>query len=320
MESKAAVIGIDIGGTYTKLGVVARSGEMLSFKRFPSRANQPFEVFLRELKNALQEVKAELPDEVILKGIGIGAPVANYSTGEMGNASNFKWGTCTPLAKSVKEVSGLPVHIQNDASVAALGELRFGGAKGMKNFVVVTLGTGVGGGFFVNGTLHSGSRGMGGEIGHTIIVRNGRQCPCGLKGCLEVYSSVTGTVISAKNLLASTSAPSSLRDIPIDQLEGRDIFEAAKKQDDLAIEAFRIAGEMLGYGLADVVAYFEPEAIFITGGLAKAGDMVLLPTIQYMEENVFNIFQNQVKVSISSLVNKEGAVLGAAALAWDELN
>lgn len=319
MQQKNTVIGIDLGGTYTKLGLVTESGEMLIQKKFPTKADQPFDVFIGELKDILAEVKAEVMEKVVVKGIGIGAPVANCYTGMMENPSNFKWGVSVPLAKRVAEISGLEVFIHNDASVAALGEMQFGGARNMNHFVVVTLGTGVGSGFVINGQLHGGHRGMAGEMGHTIVVPGGRQCPCGLKGCLEQYASVTGTVKSAKQLLASESKASLLRDIPLEDLEGKDIFDAAQQGDEIALEAFNIAGRMLGFRLADTVAYFDPEAIFITGGLAKAGDMILNPTIEMMEENLFNIYRNRVKVLISELVHREGAVLGAAALALKEL-
>jgi len=318
MQPTQAVIGMDLGGTFTKIGIVDVDGNMLALEHFPTLADQPFDVFLHELHAVFADMKENISPDVELLSAGVGAPDTNCFTGVMENPPNFKWGEVVPLAKGLSNVLKLPVLVNNDANVAALGEMQFGGAKGMKHFSVITLGTGVGSGFVVDGKLHIGNDGMAGEIGHTIAIRNGRLCKCGLKGCLEQYASVTGIRKSVQFLLEGKDVPSVLRKFDFEDLTGKAINDAALAGDAIALEAFEFTGEMLGYKLAEMVAYFNPEAIFLTGGLAKAGDFILQPTLKHLEANLLHIFHGRVKLLISDLVDKEGAVLGAAALAWQK--
>lgn len=318
-EPKKAVIGIDLGGTFTKIGVVDRAGNVMALERFSSHANEPFETFLEELESVHKRMMAKMPSDLKIIAVGIGAPSTNCFTGEMENPSNFNWGEVVPLADEVKKICKSPVFVNNDANVAALGEMKFGGGQGMQHLAVITLGTGLGSGFVVNGRLHIGQDGMAGEIGHTIAVRDGRQCRCGLKGCIEQYVSVTGIRRTVQDLLNEKGKTSILQGQSFEEITGKEVSEAAMEDDAVALEAFELTGKMLGEGLADVVAYFNPEAIFLTGGLAKARHFILEPTRRYLKKNVFHIYEDRVNVLISELVNKEGAVLGAAALAWQRL-
>lgn len=317
MQPKEAVIGIDIGGTFTKFGVVDQEGEVLILDRIPSRADEPFENFLSELEKEFKSIQKKIGNEIELKAVGVGAPDTNCFTGEMENPPNFDWGEVVPLAEGINRVMGLPVYVNNDANVAALGEMKYGGGKGMKHLIVATLGTGVGSGFIVDGKLHIGQDGMAGELGHTTAVRDGRQCKCGLKGCLEQYASVTGIRRTVQELVENSNTKSPLDQYSFEELTGKIIADAAHENDSIAQEAFEITGKMLGQNLADAVAYFNPEAIFITGGLAKAGDLILEPTRRHLKANLLHIYHHRVKLMMSELVDKEGAVLGAAALAWD---
>lgn len=319
MQPTQAVIGMDLGGTFTKIGIVDAFGNFLALERFPTLADQPFPVFLDELRAVYSEMKDQLPPDVEILLAGVGAPDTNCFTGVMENPPNFNWGTIVPLAQGLSEVLKVPVYVNNDANVAALGEMQFGGAKGMKHFSVITLGTGVGSGFVVDGKLHIGNDGMAGEIGHTIAIRHGRLCKCGLHGCLEQYASVTGIRKSVQFLLEAKDTPSVLRKHDFEDLTGKAINDAALAGDPIALEAFEFTGEMLGYKLAEMVAYFNPEAIFLTGGLAKAGIFILEPTLKHLEANLLHIFRGRVRLLISELVDKEGAVLGAAALAWQKV-
>lgn len=320
MKPLDAVIGIDLGGTFTKIGVVDKQGNMLMLDRFPSRADEPFEYFLEEFQQSFQNIKKTLGEHINLLAIGVGAPDTNCFTGEMENPPNFKWGEVVPLATGIQSVTKLPVFVNNDANVAALGEMIYGGGKGMKHLVVVTLGTGVGSGFIVDGKLHIGHHGMAGELGHVNAVRNGRLCRCGLYGCLEQYSSVTGVRKSVRILAQETDMPSRFRGLSLEEINGEEVANAALAGDEIAKEAFEIAGKLLGEKLADVVAFFNPEAIFLTGGLVKAGKLILEPTQKHMEQNLLHIYHDRTKILISDLVDQEGAVLGAAALGWDNIN
>ncbi|MEN0049777.1 MAG: ROK family protein [Bacteroidota bacterium] len=320
MKAKNTVIGIDLGGTFTKIGVIDKEGSVLALERFPSHADEPFETFLKELEKVFEKIKLQLADNVEIIAVGVGAPDTNCFTGEMENPPNFNWGEVVPLAKGIENIFKIPVFVNNDANVAALGEMQFGGGKGMKHLVVITLGTGLGSGFIVDGQLHVGQDGMAGEIGHTIAVRGGRQCRCGLKGCLEQYVSVTGIRRNVEDLLMVKGRDSLLRGQSFEELTGKEISEAAQANDQVALEAFEFTGQMLGEGLASMVAYFNPEAIFLTGGLAKAGDLILDPTRRHLKKNVLHIYEDRVDVHISELVDREGAVLGAAALGWRNID
>ncbi|MEM8528394.1 MAG: ROK family protein [Bacteroidota bacterium] len=320
MQTKNTVIGIDLGGTFTKIGVIDKEGNVLALERFPSHADEPFETFLAELEKVFGNIKSQLESHVKIAAVGVGAPDTNCFTGEMENPPNFNWGKVVPLAKGIEGIFKVPVFVNNDANVAALGEMQFGGGKGMNHLVVITLGTGLGSGFIVNGQLHVGHDGMAGEMGHTMAVPGGRQCRCGLKGCLEQYVSVTGIRRNVEDLLMEKGRDSLLRGQSFEELTGKGISEAAQANDQVALEAFEYTGKMLGQGLASAVAYFNPEAIFLTGGLAKAGDFILEPTRRHLKENALHIYKNRIKVFISELVDQEGAVLGAGALGWQGID
>ncbi|MDH7604307.1 MAG: ROK family protein [Melioribacter sp.] len=318
MSKVKVVIGVDIGGTNTKFGFVDKNGKCYYEKSIPTRAEEKSEQLFKRLFLEINRVYKKLENNLELAGIGIGAPNANYYKGTVEQPPNLNWGTVNVL-KEIKKYSSLPSAITNDANAAAIGEMLFGIAKGMKNFVVITLGTGLGSGIVVDGKLVYGSDGFAGELGHTIVDPNGRQCGCGRKGCLETYASASGIKRTAFELMASTSFPSKLRTIPYEELTSKDIYKAAKKGDRLALECFDFTARILGFKLADIVAHLSPEAIILFGGLAVAGDLLIKPTKKYLEENLLNIFKNKVKILQSSLIKRNSAVLGAAALIWNEL-
>lgn len=313
------VLGIDIGGTYTKLGLVTRTGSILQVKKFSTGANDPFDDFLAKLRKEVNALKSVLKTDQEIISIGIGAPNANSSSGAMEHAPNFKWGDVIPIAESVKNLFDLPVAITNDANASALGELIFGLAKGMKNFVVLTLGTGLGSGIVSNGELLIGEHGMAGEIGHVNVGSgpNARQCNCGLKGCLETYVSVTGIRRTIFELIAEMANDSPLRSVSFDDMTGEIISDAALNGDVIALKAFEHTGNILGVQMADTTAHVDPEAFILLGGLSKAGNILLRPTIKSMERNLFTIYKGKVKVLISETPG-DHAVLGPAALAWSQ--
>ncbi len=318
MSKIKVVIGVDIGGTNTKFGLVDKNGKCYYEKSIPTHAEEKAQQFFERLFLEINRAYKKFENKLELAGIGIGAPNANYYKGTVEQPPNLNWGTVNVL-KEIKKYSSLPSAITNDANAAAIGEMLFGAAKGMKNFVVITLGTGLGSGIVVNGQLVYGNDGFAGELGHTIVDPNGRQCGCGRRGCLETYASASGIKRTAFELIASTCIPSKLRKIPYDKLTSKDIYNAAKSGDKLALECFDITAKILGFKLADTVAHLSPEAIILFGGLAVAGDLLIKPTKKYLEENLLNIFKNKVKILQSSLIKRNSAVLGAAALIWNEL-
>ncbi|HPN39217.1 MAG TPA: ROK family protein, partial [Melioribacteraceae bacterium] len=254
-----------------------------------------------------------------LAGIGIGAPNANYYKGTVEQPPNLNWGFVN-VVEIMKAHFNLPIAITNDANAAAIGEMLFGAAKGMKNFIVITLGTGVGSGIVVDGNLVYGNDGFAGEIGHTTAIPNGRLCGCGKKGCLETYLSASGFKRTSFELLVNYNKKSSLNNYTFDELSPKIIYEEALNNDTVAKETFEESAKVLGRVLADSVAYTSPEAIIIFGGVAKSGDMLFIPLKRYFEENLLNIFKNKVKILPSGLSDKNIAVLGAAALIWNEIN
>jgi glucokinase len=323
MQPKRFSIGIDIGGTNTAYGIVNRRGEILIQDRFHTRDYTTPEKFITELKNRLQPEIDNFGKDAF-SGIGIGAPNANFYSGEIMLAPNLPWKGTIALRKLTEEAFGLPVTITNDANATALGEMTYGAAKGMKDFIIVTLGTGVGSGFVANGQLIYGHDGFAGEMGHIIAVRNGRDCGCGRKGCLETYSSATGIVRTAKEWLQQNKGKSNadhndwLKNIYESggEISSSGIHKAALAGDPLAIEIFDYTGMLLGQALADMVAITSPEAIILFGGLAKAGNYILEPTKRYMEENLLAIFQNKINIIPSGLSERDAAILGSSALAW----
>ena len=318
MEKTEVTLGIDIGGTNTAFGFVDRSGKAAYESSIPTNADDgPGDLFERLFKEVERKFK-DLSTDFNLIGIGIGAPNANYYRGTVEEPPNLKWGIVNIL-EIVKKYSDLPSAITNDANAAAIGELQFGAARGMKNFIVITLGTGLGSGIVANGELIYGHDGFAGEIGHTIVFPDGRQCGCGRKGCLETYASASGIRRTVFELLARTTKKSILRSVSFEDLTSRMIYEAAVAGDDIALEAFDYTAKILGIKLADSVAHTSPEAIILFGGLASSGDLLFKPTKKYMEENLLNIFKNKVRLIPSGLPEGNSAVLGAGALIWNEL-
>jgi len=312
---KELVLGIDIGGTYTKLGLVTRTGEILAKKNFPTGAKKPFDVFRKQLGSEMNTLTSTLKPGQKIKAIGVGAPNANGYSGKMEHAVNFRWGDEVPLVSSIKKILDYPVALANDANASAVGELQFGMGRGMKNFVVLTLGTGLGSGIISNGELLIGQNGMAGEIGHVNVVPNGRQCNCGLQGCLETYVSVTGMRRTIFELIADMNVDSELRSISFEDMTGEIISDAAINGDPIALKAFEETAEFLGTQMADTAAHLDPEAFILLGGLSKAGDILLNPVKAAMERNLFHAYKGKVKILMADTPGSH-SVLGAAALAW----
>jgi glucokinase len=319
MAKESITLGIDIGGTNTVLGVVNISGECLFDTSIPTQATEPFDKFFPRLCEEIDSLKARFDVGFELVGIGIGAPNANYYSGTIEQAPNLHWGDVVHLRKHVSERFRVPVAITNDANAAALGEMLFGAAKGMKNFLVITLGTGLGSGIVVNGDVLYGSDGFAGEVGHIIVQEGGRDCGCGRRGCLETYASATGIRRTMLELLADRTNASVFRDRNFADMSAAAIATAANNGDILAKQAFERTGEILGKALANVIACFSPEAIILFGGLANAGDLILRPTQRTLDQTTLNIFKGKTRLLFSSLMDKNAAVLGASALIWREL-
>lgn len=310
------VLGIDLGGTQTKIGFVKKDGTVLGWDVFSSLSDRDFIHFINQLKVKYDALEKSVDEKMNVLGIGIGAPNANFYTGNMEKAHNFKWGDAVPLVASIEKALDIKVVITNDANLVAIGEQEYGTGKGMNNFIVLTLGTGVGSGFIINGELLLGHDGMAGEMGHVNVNPNGRLCNCGSKGCLETYASVTGIKRTVFKLMADLKTPSMLRDYSYNELTGKMIADAALEGDPVAMEAFKYTGEILGTKLADAAAYFSPEAIILAGGLTKAGDLLLIPTRKSMEKRIFQAYRGKIKLMISEMGQKYDGVLGGAALAW----
>ena len=316
---KAVVIGIDIGGTYTKFGIVDRSGNCLVKASIATGKYEDVNEYLAYLHQQIENQLRRIEPEISIKGIGIGAPNGNYLHGTIEFAPNLKWKGIVNLVGLFKLYYNLPMVLTNDANAAAIGEMLYGGAKGMKDFIVITLGTGLGSGIVVNGELLYGHNGFAGEIGHTIVRPNGRICGCGRRGCLETYVSAPGLIKTVTKMLADSSVASELRKVKFEELSAKMITEAAKKGDTVALEAFEYTGKILGMKLVDSVAHTNPEAIFLFGGLAQAGELIIVPAKKHFEKNLLYIYKNKVKLVPSGLKNENAAILGASALAWQEL-
>lgn len=315
---QALAIGIDIGGTGTKFGIVDRDANVLFSGEISTKKHAEVASFIDDLYNSLSVLIEKAGGIGRMKGIGVGAPNGNYYTGTIEYAPNLPWKGIIPLAKLIESKFKLPVTLTNDANAAALGEMMYGAAKGMKDFIMITLGTGVGSGIVANGQLIYGHDGFAGELGHTIIIPDGRIHPgTGKKGSLESYASATGVRYTAIEFLKNTEVPSSLRDIPEDQLDSKKVYEAAIKGDELARNVYEFTGRILGLALANAVMFSSPQAIVLFGGLTKAGDLILKPTREHMEANLIQVFQNKVKILISHLKESDAAILGASALVWE---
>ncbi|PRY11632.1 glucokinase [Pontibacter ummariensis] len=315
-NSQQYAIGVDIGGTNTKYGIVNHRGDITHNGRMSTSQYLTAESFVEALFTALRPAIEEVGVEHI-KGIGIGAPNANYFTGSIEHAPNLNWKGIVPFAGLISEKFGLPCTITNDANAAALGEMMYGAAKGMKDFIVMTLGTGVGSGIVTGGQLIYGHDGFAGELGHTIIRPGGRQhWSTGLYGSLEAYASATGIVLTAKEMLAETDQDSLLRRYPAEALDSKAIYECAMEGDEIAKEVYRFTGQILGESLANFVMFSSPEAIVLFGGVTKAGDLIMNPVREHMEKNLLAVFRNKVTLTFSELKEADAAILGASALVW----
>ncbi|MDQ2180035.1 ROK family protein [Marinifilum sp. D714] len=314
---KEVALGIDIGGTNTVFGCIDREGNCLVTGSIPTQNHDDINKYLDDLFELVQIKLKEYEGVLNIIGVGIGAPNASYYTGTIENAPNLKWKGSVPLVDLVKERLDVPVMITNDANAAAMGEKVFGAAKDMNNFMVITLGTGLGSGIVVNGDLLYGHDGFAGEVGHMIVRKSGRECGCGRKGCLETYVSATGVKRSVYKLLARHLGDSELRDIPFSELTAKMVAEAAGRGDLVAHETFSYTAQMLGEVLANVVAVTSPKAIFLFGGLAKAGDILFEPVRETLEKNLMPIYKGKIQV-LPSGIKDNAAVLGAAALIWNK--
>jgi glucokinase len=313
--AKEFVLGIDIGGSLTKVGIVTRDGRIQHKKVFATQAHAPFSNFIRRLKKEVDVLLSNLEPTMKIVGVGVGAPNANPFTGHIENPPNLKWGHTVPLVPSLYNLFHLPITLANDANAAAMGEMIYGSAKGMRNFVALTLGTGLGSGIITNGNLLIGAHGAAGEIGHVNVDPKGRMCNCGLQGCLETYASVTGIRRTVFELLAHMREDSPLRAYSFEEMNGEHISDAALQGDLIALQAFEQTGEILGRKMADTVAHLDPEAFILSGGLSKAGDILVNPIKASMERYLFNAYKGKIKVLLSS-ATRDDAVLGPAAIAW----
>lgn len=313
------VIGIDIGGTSTKFGIVDRNGVIVEQSRMSTVEHDDVEEFINELSTKLAPMIEKAGGKKNFAGIGAGAPNGNYYTGNIEYAANLKWRGIIPFAKMLSQKNDLPVRLTNDANAAAMGEMMYGCAKDMKHFIVITLGTGVGSGIVIDGKILLGHDGFAGELGHTIIRHDGRlHKGTGMKGSLEAYASATGVRETALELLTQYPEQESLlRDYSINDLTSQSVYECAMKGDKIANEIFEYTGKILGEALANFIMFSSPEAIILFGGLTKAGDLIMNPTRQAMEENLIQIFKNKVRLMFSELQEADAAILGASALAWE---
>lgn len=311
-------IGIDIGGTNTYVGIIEENGKIISKTHLNTNGHGDISSFVEKIKSQIDGSLSKI-ENFNLVGIGIGAPNGNFYTGNIEHAPNIPWKGLVPLRDVFNSFfPNVPVYVTNDANAAALGEKIYGRAKELDDFVVVTLGTGLGSGFVVNGKMLYGHDGFAGELGHTIIKEGGRQCGCGRKGCLETYASATGFLKTARKYIKGSHDQSLLHRIPAASLNALDVTIAAEEEDELAKEIFEYTGKKLGFGLANMVNITSPKEIILFGGLANAGDMLIEPTKRYMEKYLLNIFKGKVTISTSSLNNNHAAILGAGALVWQE--
>lgn len=315
---KPYVVGMDIGGTNTVFGVVDARGNVVSKSAIKTGVHTDINLYINDIHQELIKLIDDAGGIDKFKGIGVGAPNGNYYTGNIEFAPNLLWKGIIPLSKLMSEKFGIPAALTNDANAAAVGEMIYGAARGMKNFIMITLGTGVGSGIVIDGKVVYGNDGFAGELGHTTIVReNGRLCGCGKKGCLETYCSANGVARTAAEILTNSKDDSLLRNIPVESITSKDVYEAAVQGDKVAMEIFEQTGKLLGQALADFIAFSAPEAIVLFGGLTKSGNYILNPVVKHMNENVLPIWKNKVKVLFSELKEADAAILGASALAWE---
>lgn len=319
-EIKPYVIGLDLGGTNSVFGIVDSRGEIKATTSIKTQGYPTAMEYVEASCDALKLIIDQVGGIEKIKAMGIGAPNGNFYNGTIEFAPNLEWGHngIVPLAKYFSDRLGIPVALTNDANAAAIGEMIYGVARGMKNFIILTLGTGVGSGIVVNGQLVYGSDGFAGELGHTIQVReNGRMCGCGRTGCLEAYCSATGVARTAREILATTDKPSILRELEPEKITSLDVSLAAAKKDQVALDIYEFTGKMLGEACADFTAFSSPEAFVFFGGLTKAGDLIMNPIIEAYEKKVLNIYKGKAKFLVSGLDGSSAAVLGASAIGWE---
>lgn len=312
-------LGIDIGGTNTVFGIVDHRGDILYRGAISTKKHENIDDYINELYNAIAPAIKEMGGKATIKGIGVGAPNGNYYTGCIEYAPNLNWKGLIPLAELIGKKFGIQAALTNDANAAAVGEMNYGAARGLKEFIVITLGTGVGSGIVVNGQLVYGHDGFAGELGHTIVIPGGRKhYSTGVHGSLEAYASATGVRFTALEMLEKNpDQPSLMRNYPVEKIDSKVVYECAMQGDALANEVYRFTGEILGMALANFVMFSSPKAIILFGGLCKAGDLILKPTREHMEANLLPIFQNKVQLLFSELKESDAAILGASALVWD---
>jgi glucokinase len=318
MTTRCVVAGIDIGGTNTVVGLVDFHGAQISELRFPTQAHERADEFLPRLVNAIREICSGLPPGNPLAGIGIAAPAANSRRGTVENPANLNWGTVN-LVEMIQEHLDVPVVVTKDSNAAVVGEMRYGVARGMRNFIMITLGTGLGAAIVVDGELHEGEHRTAGEFGHFTVDPSGRECGCGRRGCAETYVSASGLRRTVFDLLASRTDTGELRTIAFNDLTAERIFRLAQGGDPIARAAFELTGIYLGRMLTNIVAALDPEAIVLYGGLVNAGDLLIGPARRSFEEHVLPLYSGKVKILTSDLNNGRAAVVGAAALVCDLL-
>lgn len=316
--SKPYVVGIDIGGTNTVFGIVDARGSILATGSIKTQKYTEITDYVNSLYEELSRLLAQENVVDQIAGIGIGAPNGNYFTGNIEFAPNLPWKGVVPLAQMIRDKFNIPVTITNDANAAAIGEMTYGAARGVKDFIMITLGTGVGSGIVINGQMVYGHDGFAGELGHVIVRRsNGRLCGCGRTGCLEAYASATGVARTAREFLEIRNDESSLRQLPIQEITSKDVYDAAVSGDKLSQEIFEYTGTILGEAFADFVAFSSPRLIVLFGGLAKSGELIMRPIREAMERNLLPIYKGKVKIVLSELKESDAAVLGASALGWE---
>ena len=319
-QQKPYVIGLDLGGTNSVFGIVDQRGDIKATTAIKTQGYDKVEDYVAASVDALQIIIDQVGGIETIKAMGIGAPNGNYYNGTIEFAPNLAWAHdgIVPLAQLFSDKLGIPVALTNDANSAAIGEMTYGVARGMKNFIMITLGTGVGSGIVVNGQLLYGHDGFAGELGHVIMRReNGRPCGCGRTGCLEAYCSATGVARTAREFLANRQDPSLLRELDPEKITSLDVSIAAGKGDALAKEIYEFTGHMLGEACADFAAFSSPEAFIFFGGMAKAGDLIMDPIKKSYDEHVLKIFKGKAQFLISSLDGASAAVLGASAIGWE---
>ena len=317
-NEKQYVIGLDMGGTNSVFGIVDQRGNIIAQTTISTKAYPVVHDYVAAGVEALKPLIDMVGGIENVRGMGIGAPNGNFYHGTIEYAANLAWGGVVPIAELFSHaLGGIPVRVTNDANAAAMGEMAYGAAKGMKNWIMITLGTGVGSGIVCDGKIVYGSDGFAGELGHVVAVRDGRQCGCGRKGCLETYCSATGVTRTAREFLEKSDAPSPLRDLDPDKITSYDVFCAAEKGDQIALDIFNFTGEVLGRACADFACFNSPEAFVFFGGLTKAGHYIMDPIKKAYDENVLYNYKGKAQIVVSALKGSEAAVLGASALGWE---